>query len=348
MNSRNWNRRQCSDPVLRRGACCSGWYGSGKTADRLPLAVMIAGNTLHNGTVTVVETIQGGVSIIMAETTLSRGPSHWDDPGNWNPYGVPETGDVAHLESGSASLLYGIKQRATFTADAATDRLTLSTGRKTFAEGQKVRVLNAGGALPAGLAAATDYYALNVGVGGDAYLQLSTTRGGAAVNITGGGTGTHTIEVLLAELRDCLRYTGTVGLPTHTDDDNREYRPLYLEIGATLVNIGVGQGTGSGRLKVDSGAQQTAVKVYDSGGSIDAEASAFVWKGTNAANTLQVLSGDVGVALLAAESASVASIIQRGGTLELGDGVTVGSIDKTGGILTSNNADIAGILQLQG
>lgn len=309
------------------------------------VAQMTATPTLHNGTVSVAETITGGFAFVITEETRSVGPNHWDDPGNWTPHGVPQTGEAVELAGGAADLLYGLAQRSTFTADTATDRLTLATGRKTFLDGQKVRVRNSGGALPTGLTAGTDYYVINAGVVGDAKLQLSTTSGGSAVNITGAGSGTQTIEVLLDELRAGLRFGFAVGLTPVTEADNREYRSTYLQIGATSIVIGAGEGSGSGRLKIDTGGVQTALRIVDTGGSIDPDSPAFQWKGDHASNTLEQVNGDVGVALQSMETATLASIKQRAGTLELGRGVTVsGVIDKTGGILIANEANSGNLL----
>lgn len=76
----------------------------------------------------------------------------------------------------------------TFTADATTDVLTSAT--HGFQNGQAVLVSSTG-SLPAGLSAESTYYIVNKNAGD---LQLSTTVGGAAVDITDAGTGTHTIE----------------------------------------------------------------------------------------------------------------------------------------------------------
>jgi len=75
-----------------------------------------------------------------------------------------------------------------FTVDATTNILTAAG--HPFATGDVVRGINTGGALPAGLAVRTDYYA--IGVSGNT-MQLSATSGGAAIDITGAGTGTHFI-----------------------------------------------------------------------------------------------------------------------------------------------------------
>src|SRR5690606_16591400 len=127
----------------------------------------------------------------------SRGPLHWDDPLNWADDsglpGVPGAGDVVTLDSAVTDLLYGLRQRCAFTADPTTDRLTLSTGRATFLEGQSLRVRSSD-TLPGGLSDATTYYAVNVT---DASLQLALTAGGDAVAITNAGTGSHEIGVRL-------------------------------------------------------------------------------------------------------------------------------------------------------
>lgn len=76
---------------------------------------------------------------------------------------------------------------ATFTADNATDTMTATL--HGLLNGVIVNVSNSGGGLPAGLAAATDYYV--VGATANTF-QLSATSGGSAINITTNGTGTQT------------------------------------------------------------------------------------------------------------------------------------------------------------
>lgn len=73
-----------------------------------------------------------------------------------------------------------------FTVDATTDVLTWKGHAPT--DGDLVRLTNTGGTLPAGLAADTDYYVIS---SSGATCELSLTSGGAAVDITGAGTGTH-------------------------------------------------------------------------------------------------------------------------------------------------------------
>lgn len=86
----------------------------------------------------------------------------------------------------SASVL-----RATFTADSTTDVFTSSA--HGFTDGDLVRVSNSGGALPTGLAAATDYYVMTSTTN---TFKLSTVRlSGTAVDISTNGTGTQTVAL---------------------------------------------------------------------------------------------------------------------------------------------------------
>ncbi len=78
----------------------------------------------------------------------------------------------------------------TFTAVAATDVITVSAPHGLNI-GDRVRVSSAT-TLPAGLAAATNYFVLTVP--STTTLTLSATSGGAVVNITDTGTGVHTIQ----------------------------------------------------------------------------------------------------------------------------------------------------------
>lgn len=80
----------------------------------------------------------------------------------------------------------------TFTAVAATDLITkVAHGYST---GDRVQLTNSGGALPAGLSAATTYYVIRVSA--DTFkLATSDTlaTAGTAVDLTGAGTGTHSV-----------------------------------------------------------------------------------------------------------------------------------------------------------
>lgn len=78
-----------------------------------------------------------------------------------------------------------------FTVNTSTDIITLK-GR-TPTTGERVRLTGSEGTLPGGLSLATDYYV--IGASGST-CQLSTTSGGAAVDITSAGSGTFFIGAI--------------------------------------------------------------------------------------------------------------------------------------------------------
>lgn len=85
----------------------------------------------------------------------------------------------------------------TFTANAATDTITLSAGGTTNYNLQAIQVSNTGGTLPGGLSAVTTYYMIITGGLGANTYQLATSlanaKAGTPIDITSTGTGTQTI-----------------------------------------------------------------------------------------------------------------------------------------------------------
>lgn len=77
-----------------------------------------------------------------------------------------------------------------FSVDASTD--TLTSAAHGFTNGQAVRVRNKDGTLPTGLSASTKYYIVGATTN---TFQLSLTAGGAAVDITAVGSGTHSAHL---------------------------------------------------------------------------------------------------------------------------------------------------------
>jgi hypothetical protein len=82
----------------------------------------------------------------------------------------------------------------TFTAEADDDTLTATAHGLITGDGP-VRVANSGGALPGGLAAATDYWVIRLT---DDTLKLAATRAnafaGTAIALSTDGTGTQTLS----------------------------------------------------------------------------------------------------------------------------------------------------------
>lgn len=137
----------------------------------------------------------------------------------------------------------------TFTADNATETFTAVAHGLRTGDGA-VTVSNSGGALPTGLAAATDYYPIVID---DDHYQLATSRANAfahvALAISDNGTGTHTLKMVnqagltgagwqgprlygveRVKLSNLARYEGT-GVPIEVDADCE----LIIEPGVIMV-----------------------------------------------------------------------------------------------------------------
>jgi trimeric autotransporter adhesin len=142
----------------------------------------------------------------------------------------------------------------------------------------------------------------------------------------------------LAAMHVDLSYTGEIGLPEiNAEGGYYEYRSQYLTIGPLILKVGAGTGNGSGRLKINSGADVCSVTVFNTGNSAD-ELPAFIWKGTDASNTLNIVNGSVGVAIFGGETATIATVTKTGGDLVTGAGVTLsGALVQNGGSWVFNS-----------
>ena len=139
-------------------------------------------------------------------------------------------------------------------------------------------------------------------------------------------------------------YTGKIGLPQTNEDattEYQEYRTRYLQMGPVVATIGEGDGDGSGRIMLDSVANDTAWTVYNKGQRVQTGVPCVLLKSTNASSALTVIEGDVGVAYFEGETSNLTGGCKVGGsaTVELGSGVTLGDIDQSGGniIVRSNS-----------
>lgn len=91
-----------------------------------------------------------------------------------------------------ADLFNAISPSMTFTVTIATPGVFTSNSHGLVI-GDKLHFTTTG-ALPTGLAINTDYYVISAGLTANAF-QVSTSRGGSAVNTTGSQSGTHTLYV---------------------------------------------------------------------------------------------------------------------------------------------------------
>jgi len=302
--------------------------------------------------------------ITLVTATWSAGPNHYDDPTNWSLGHVPNTLEALVFDLGSSNCLYGLNQMAVVTASVSNNNVTWALGAGgsagngfaagSFQSNQAVYFTNAGGALPTGITAGTLYYLVNVNRDAGT-AQLATTLGGAPITISGAGTGTHTMGTRLASIEETERFGGAIGLPRRNSAGYQEYRPRYLHVGLATtgqgglqtVTIGPDAGSGAGKTQIDNDVDQAVWLIIQTGGSIDSESRDVLLKGTNASNTLEMLAGDAAVSLFEGETSTLASIKLRGGTLELGPGLTItGPVTRTGGTLISDGCTLNGVLTL--
>lgn len=238
----------------------------------------------------------GGLEIFFLETTRNQGPECFDDPLNYDPVGVPSDGDDVNFEYGRAACRWGIKQRDTFTVlSTSTELLQLGTKRPLFQDGQKVLVTSTTTA-PGGLASGTAYFVVNMDQRGR--FQLSTTEGGAPINITDAGTGTHTIGLRLGVFKKPARYEFDIGLTRQNSSGFIEYRPRYLEVYATQFILGEGQGNDSNLTRLDTGtvAIASGIQIYGTGSSNESSLPAAALLINNSAVDIKCYGGDVGLA----------------------------------------------------
>lgn len=148
--------------------------------------------------------------------------------------------------------------------------------------------------------------------------------------------GLDASSVALLSFTQAQNFRGDIGLPERNGNGYEEYRGKYLQIDAATMLLGNGAGTGSRRIKIDSGsATANAITVENTGAPAEQGLPAVLWKGTNAGNSLEVHAGQVGIAAIGGESATLANVLLAGGNVEFGDGVTTISI------LTNRSATVS-------
>ncbi len=112
---------------------------------------------------------------------------------------------------------------------------------------QKVRLTNSGGALPAGFLPFTDYWIIAGNFAANT-LQLSASKGGASVNATSDGTGTHTINPVPDYISE--ETNGTSNLSGRTYDRIQVSNAIgsFTQFDRMMTNQSVTQGDHIGNL----------------------------------------------------------------------------------------------------
>lgn len=140
----------------------------------------------------------------------------------------------------------------------------------------------------------------------------------------------------LAALYIAQSFTGKIGLPYFNASGYVEYRTRYLTLTADTVNIGYGEGSGSGRILLSLGNNATVLNISNTGGAIEQGVPAVVVQGhASATYTFVILKGSLGVATELSQVCVIDSITVADGTVTLGSGCTLTTVAMAGGTLAT-------------
>lgn len=116
-----------------------------------------------------------------------------------------------------------------------------------FLVNQKIRLTNSGGALPAGYTADTDYFVIAGNLAANTF-QLSATKGGAAVNGTSDGTGTHTANPVPDYITEETNGTSNLSGRTFTRVEVSDAIGSLAQFDRLMANLSLTQGDHAGNL----------------------------------------------------------------------------------------------------
>ncbi|MBL8815973.1 MAG: hypothetical protein JNL58_08070 [Planctomyces sp.] len=129
--------------------------------------------------------------------------------------------------------------------------------------------------------------------------------------------GLDQTSVTLTSLSFASTWTGALGLPRVNELGYVEYRTRDLTIKCPTVLIGHGEGSGSGKIQLNTLNAACALEVRNSGGSRESGVPAITWYGDHASNSIVMLSGDLGIAVWSDQTAEINTIRQYGGQLRI-------------------------------
>lgn len=217
----------------------------------------------------------------------------------------------------------------TQTSSAAGGTATLTTATATTSSG------------PADLNVAANYSTGSLPTNGDD-LYFENTSNPCLYNLS----ALSAVTLNSLNVRDTFAGTGSaIGLPQNNASGYYEYRPTYLAIGATTINIYGGTAAGCGRIKINTGAVQTTLNVFATGSQLETGVPALLWKGTHASNAANILKGTVGIAFFDGETATIATLNvafisnqNSDANVTCSAGVTLTTVTQTGGKVETNSA----------
>lgn len=145
-------------------------------------------------------------------------------------------------------------------------------------------------------------------------------------------------------------YDGSIGLPSH-NGRYYEYRKTDLDLGAVTMHIGQGDGTGSRRMRLNLAGTASTVNVWRTGTPEDPDVPALCLRGNGNNHVVNVMRGFVGLAALAGQTLTVATL--RLGSVNSRDtdavvmggaGLTLTNLEKYGGSLSLRNGVATGFI----
>ena len=250
--------------------------------------------------------------------------------------------------AGTASALYDLLiaseypefQELDYSVNSSTITLTAKTAGKSFT----VTTSDTGGtgtignytavtanSGPGDLSIAANYSSGALPSNGDTLIFENVSN----VNITEGLTALAGIALAQVWFRN---WGGDIGLAQH-NGNYWEYRQTYVQLDADEVIFDCPE---CQLARIDSQAAQTLLKVYATGNSRVTNLETLCWKGSHASNVVQVDRGSVGLAVLAGETATVATLNIGYITQPESDArvrcraVTLTTVNRIGGILELN------------
>lgn len=126
-------------------------------------------------------------------------------------------------------------------------------------------------------------------------------------------------------------FTGSVGLPRYNTAGYVTYHDRYYQVRASVVDIGQGDGSGSGRIQLDIGSVQSAITIHYTATSSETDVYAVRLIGTHASNTLQAYGGSVDIAPEQGQVATIATLNAAGSAkVRTGPGVTLTTVNVGG------------------
>lgn len=280
--------------------------------------VFILTVTGWDGTSYALSTVAGSTTKSEVATTIAAAWNASTHP-LLTPITAAPSGDTVVLTADTAGVAFSVAATTTETGGGAADDQTFIRAATTASAGPSHwdTVTNWDtGALP--------------GAGDTVYIDNASSNILYGLDQSEAGA--------ITALNIAKSFTGTIGV-----DGASGFSGTYLQILSTAVNIGYnytgGSPSGSSRIMIDLGATATAVTVEGSGTSPDIDKQPIRVKAANAASTLGVLKGNVGVAQESGETATFGTITMSylsgkssDANVVIGSGVTLTTLNKNAGL----------------